>query len=360
MLAENINAVIGVDTHTDTHSASLVSPLGAELAHITVPATGAGYLQLLEWATEHAPGPRLAWAVEGTRSHGAGLTRLLTSSGQTVIEAARPPRRNARPGGKSDPRDALLAARQALSAAHHAQPRGDGPREALRLLLVVRNTSALARTAAINTLKALILTAQTTSANNCVVAPSSTSLPASADCASKAATPSNGRTLMAALRGLASRIRVLDQDMRANERALTDIVRSVLPELLDQPGLGPFSAAQLLVAFSHPNRCRNEAEFAALGGVAPLEASSGRVVRHRLNRHGDRQLNRALHTIATSRMRYHDETKTYRDRRIAEGKSDYEIRRCLKRSISRALYRLMQRTLASEVPPAELLLSPRT
>ena len=159
MLAENINAVIGVDTHTDTHSASLVSPLGAELAHITVPATGAGYLQLLEWATEHAPGPRLAWAVEGTRSHGAGLTRLLTSSGQTVIEAARPPRRNARPGGKSDPRDALLAARQALSAAHHAQPRRDGPRAALRLLLVLRNTSALARTAAINTLKALILTA---------------------------------------------------------------------------------------------------------------------------------------------------------------------------------------------------------
>jgi transposase len=146
---------------------------------------------------------------------------------------------------------------------------------------------------------------------------------------------------------------VLDQDMRTNERALTDIVRSVLPELLDQPGVGPFSAAQLLVAFSHPGRCRNEAAFAALGGVAPLEASTGRVVRHRLHRHGDRKLNRALHTIATSRMRYHGETKTYRDRRIAEGKSDYEIRRCLKRGISRSLYRLMQRTLASEDRLAE-------
>jgi transposase len=115
----------------------------------------------------------------------------------------------------------------------------------------------------------------------------------------------------------------------------------------------------LLVAFSHPGRCRNEAAFAALGGVASLEASSGRVVRHHLNQHGDRQLNRTLHTIATSHMRYHDETKTYRDRRIAEGNSDYEIRRCLKRSISHALYRLMQRTLANENRPAESPLFPR-
>ena len=326
----------------------LVSPLGAELAHITVPATGAGYLQLLEWATEHAPGPKLAWAVEGTRSHGTGLARLLTSSGQIVIEAARPPRRNARPGGKSDPRDALLAARQALSAAHHAQPRGDGPREALRLLLVVRNTSALARTAAINTLKALILTAADDIRDQLRGWTVVDQLARIGRLRGKAGDTVERRTLMAALRGLASRIRVLDQDMRTNERALTEIVRSVLPELLEQPGVGPFSAAQLLVAFSHPGRCRNEAAFAALGGVAPLEASSGRVVRHRLNRHGDRQLNRALHTIATSRMRYHDESKIYRDRRVAEGKSDYEIRRCLKRSISRSLYRLMQRTLASE------------
>ncbi|MEV4635808.1 transposase [Actinoplanes sp. NPDC049548] len=132
--------------------------------------------------------------------------------------------------------------------------------------------------------------------------------------------------------------------MRANERALTDSVCGMPPELLEQPGVGPFSAAQELVAFSGPGRCRTEAAFAALGGVSPLEASSGRVVRRRLNRHG---IANSTVLIATSRMRYHDETKTYRDRRIAEGKSDYEIRRCLKRTISRSLYRLVQRTLAS-------------
>lgn len=355
MIAEHVDAVVGVDTHTDTHSGCLVSVLGVQIATLTVPATGAGYLQLLRWATECAPGPRLVWAVEGTRSHGSGLVRALISSGQTVVEAPRPPRVKSRPGGKSDPRDAYLAARQALAAEHIAQPRSDGPREALRLLLVSRNTAALARTAAVNTLKAFILTAP----DEVRAQLRDLTVPNQLSRVSRLRTKSGDtlerRTLVRVLKELGSRITGLDRDLRANEQALTAAVREVLPELLDQVGIGAFSAAQLLVSFSHAGRCRSEAAFAALGGVAPLEASSGRVVRHRLNRHGDRQLNRALHTITMSRLRYDPATQAYRNRRAAEGRSEREIRRCLKRYIARALYRRMQsaghRSANETVPP---------
>lgn len=341
MIAEHIDAVVGVDTHTDTHSGCLVSPLGVQIATLTVPATGAGYLQLLRWAIEHAPGTRLVWAVEGTRSHGAGLVRTLINSGQAVVEAARPPRRNSRPAGKSDPRDAYLAARQALAAEHVAQPRSDGPREALRLLLVSRNTAALARTAAVNTLKAFVLTAPDELRSQLRDLTVPNQLSRINRLRARASDTLERRTLVQVLRELAARIAGLDRDLRANEQALTATIREVLPELLEQVGVGAFSAAQLIVSFSHAGRCRSEAAFAALGGVAPLEASSGRVVRHRLNRHGDRQLNRALHTITMSRLRYDPATKAYRDRRTAEGKSEREIRRCLKRYIARSLYRQM-------------------
>lgn len=342
MIAENVDAVVGVDTHTDTHSGCLVSALGVQLATLTVPATAAGYLELLRWAVERAPGARLVWAVEGTRSHGSGLARALIGSGQTVVEAARPPRVSSRAGGKSDPRDAYLAARQALAAEHIAQPRSDGPREALRLLLVSRNTASLSRTAAVNTLKAFILTAPDEVRSQLRDLTVPTQLSRISRLRTRSGDTLERRTLIHVLKELGSRIAGLNRDLRANEQALTAAVHQVLPELLNQVGIGAFSAAQLLVSFSHAGRCRSEAAFAALGGVAPLEASSGRVVRHRLNRHGDRQLNRALHTITMSRLRYDPATQAYRDRRSAEGKSEREIRRCLKRYIARALFRQMQ------------------
>src|SRR5690606_29636327 len=138
MLAESVDAVIGVDTHTDTHTACLLDNTGREIATITIEATPAGYAALLSWALEQAPGPRLSWAVEGCRSHGAGLVRVLVAAGHHVVEAGRPTRVGRRPGGKSDPADARLAAREALAATRHAQPRVDGNREALRVLLVAR------------------------------------------------------------------------------------------------------------------------------------------------------------------------------------------------------------------------------
>jgi len=157
MLADTVDAVIGVDTHTDTHTACLLDRLGRQVAIITVPADPRGLRRLLAWAARHAPGPRLAWAVEGTRSHGLGLTRLLRDRGQLVVEAGRPARASKRPGGKSDPADAARAARVALAADKLAQPRSDGTREALRILLAARAQASTARTAAVNTFKALIL-----------------------------------------------------------------------------------------------------------------------------------------------------------------------------------------------------------
>jgi transposase len=157
MLADTADAVIGVDTHSDTHTACLLDHLGRQLAVTTIPADPQGCRMLLAWARRNAPGPRLAWAVEGTRAHGLGLVRYLQAKEQVVTEAGRPPRASKRPGGKSDPVDAARAAREALAADKLAQPRADGAREALRILLAARSQATSARTAAVNTFKALIL-----------------------------------------------------------------------------------------------------------------------------------------------------------------------------------------------------------
>ena len=153
--------------------------------------------------------------------------------------------------------------------------------------------------------------------------------------------------LRAELRRLATHIGALDRELRASKAQLRKLVAQVMPVLLDQPGVGPMSAAQLLVSWSHRGRCRSEAAFAALAGVSPLEASSGRITRHRLNRFGDRELNRALHVIINWRMLHHATTERYLARRRAEQKTDSEIRRCLKRYAARQLFRLMETATAT-------------
>jgi transposase len=343
MLAESVDAVIGVDTHTDTHTACLVDSAGREIAMVTVEADPDGYAALLAWAVQLAPGPRLTWAVEGCRSHGTGLLRMLLAGGQHVVEAGRPERVGRRPGGKSDPADARLAARTVLAATHHAQPRSDGDREALRILLVAREHANTTRTAAINVFKSLVLTApdQLRQPLRGQSTPKQTA--ACAVLRAHARHSTTERVLRQTLRSLAQQIRLLDKDIRANERQLHDLVAAMMPALLTEPGVGPISAAHLIVAWSHHGRCRSEAAFAALAGVSPLPASSGRITRHRLNRFGDRQLNRALHTIVNWRMIHgHEPTQHYLTRRRSEQKSDAEIRRCLKRYTARHLFRLME------------------
>lgn len=144
------------------------------------------------------------------------------------------------------------------------------------------------------------------------------------------------------LRALARRVLQLKAEAVAHEQAIRAVVSSWRPDLLEQFGVGPIVAATVLCAWSHPGRCRSEAAFATLAGVAPIPASSGMTNRHRLSRYGDRQLNSALHTVVLSRLRSDPATQTYASRRRAQGKTDREIRRCLKRYVARQLFRQLE------------------
>jgi len=367
-LADTVEAVIGVDTHTDTHSACLVSAVGSVLAECTAPASPVGYRQLMDWAKDEQQSRGLAepvWVLEGSRSHGTGLARFLTAAQQRVLEATRPLRPSRRPGGKSDAKDALLAARSALAATHHGQPRVDGPREALRTLLVIRASAITARTDAINQLKSLILQApdelrdrlrSMTSAAQ-IAACRRLRVPAAPPRSILKSTPglvlddAEHRTRVASMRRLANRIRTLTGEIDDAQTELVDLTRALAPGLLAETGIGPITTAQILVSWSHPKRLRNEAAFAALAGVSPIDASSGRQQRHRLNRNGDRALNRALHTIAVTRERCHPATKDYIARRLDQGSTRREARRMVKRYLARHIYRHLEAAAAAE--PAE-------
>jgi transposase len=336
--------VIGVDTHTDSHAAAVVDELGAVVAQIEVPATPAGHTQLQAWSATVLPvGQRVLWAIEGTRSHGHGLTRHLQAAGHRVVEAPPPAAASRRRGGKSDPIDATHAARTALATDRHAQPRADGVREALRILLVTRRHDTDARTATVNLLKALLL-----GAGELRETLRGLSTPHQVRHLIQLPDPDPGTDVetqirLHSLRRRAATIAELDTALAANLKQLRTLVKHACPGLLDLPGVGPVTAATLLTTWSHHGRIHSEAAFAAIAGISPLPASSGRVHRHRLNRGGDRTLNAALHTIVTTRRRTgHPPTAAYITRRTSEGLSDKEILRCLKRYTIRQLYRYLQ------------------
>jgi transposase len=353
MLAETIDAVLGVDTHRDTHHAEIAHPTGAVIASSSFPAGSAGCAQLLDWARAHAPGPRLAACIEGTRSYGAGLARAAAAAGLLVIECEQPARRARRGKGKSDPGDAHLAVLTALrlDAGKLPVPRADGDREALRILLCARDELTTTATGQANRLRALLRDgtdqdldlARGPLAGAALTALARRRLPPAATRAQA--------VRHAEIRRLATALRDAARELKANRARLDTIAADLAPGLTSQPGVGPVTAAQVIVSFSHPGRCRHEAAFAALAGTSPLEASSGRITRHRLNRGGDRQLNRALHVIAVTRMRCDPATRAYVTRRRAQGKTDPEIRRCLKRYITRQLYRTLTRAMTP--PPLD-------
>jgi transposase len=346
ILAERVDVVIGVDAHTDTHTAALVSAAGAVLAELTVRADDDGAGRLLAWADDHAGGARRQWVIDGARAHGLGAARVLLAAGEIVLDAARVPGSPRRRGGKSDRLDAIAVARAALTAEQVIIPRGDGDREALRILHVARRHYTDTRTATVNLLKSLILTAD--DALRRQLRDLNTDQQIRQLCQLEVETGDQPDTLSrirrAHLRALALSITALDQTLTENLGQLRDLVTAMCPALLDQPGIGPVSAAIALAAWSHPGRVRNEAAFAALAGANPIPASSGRTIRHRLNRGGDRTLNAALHTIARTRRIHHQPTRDYVARRTAEGKTPKEINRCLKRYIARQLFRIMQAT----------------
>lgn len=344
IVADVVDAVVGVDTHRDHHEVELAGPGGRPLAMLRVANSDAGFACLLGWLAEQAPGARLVAGVEGTRSYGIGLARALAAAGIAVVEVEQPTRRDRRGKGKSDAIDAHHAVLAVLrtDVGRLATPRADGDREALRILLGARAEMAGTRTAQANRLHALLLSGGEGDRDLARGQFTRERLTRLARRRPPADTGRDTAIRHAEVRRLATSVRALGDELTANRRSIAALVDDLAPGLTDRRGIGPVTAAQAIVSFSHPGRVRDDAAFAALAGTAPLPATSGlRTDRHRLNRGGDRALNRAVHTIALTRMRCCDRTRDYVTRRRAEGKTDREIRRCLKRYITRELYRTL-------------------
>jgi transposase len=323
---------VGVDTHKELHVAVALDGLGAQLASREIATTAAGYRSLLSWAQElGAP----AFAIEGAGSYGAGLARFLADAGVAVFECERPGRAERR-RGKSDLIDAALAARRLLSGERLSLPRGGGRREELRLLLLERRGAMQARNAALNQLSAVLVTAPDHLRAR-LGALSGARLARSA-----ARLRPSGEVTNEVVRRLGRRVERLSIEVAEAERALAGLVAELAPSLLEECGVRPVCGAQLLVSSGDPGRMRSEASFAALAGTSPVDASSGKQRRHRLNRGGDRQLNWALHVVALQRIRFHQETRAYYQRLLAAGKTTREARRCVKRALARHFYRRLR------------------
>src|SRR3954468_4685638 len=332
--------ILGVDTHRDTHAAVLVDPLGRVVAADVFATTRRGVRTLIAWAQRRGTLRRAG--VEGTGSFGAGLTRALRVDGIEVIEVTRATRIGGRHRGKNDTRDAEAAARSVLSGQATAEPKArDGIVESIRVLRNARASAIKARVQAILHLKNLVVTAPDELREPLNGLTSRQLVERCARMHRPSQLDTHGAT-RAALRTLARRHQALNAEIAELDAMLTALTAKAAPRLLKQPGIGPEIAARmLLVAGDNPTRLRNDSALAALCGASPIEASSGKTTRHRLNRGGDRQGNSALWLIANNRMIHHPQTRDYVARRTADGKSTKEIRRCLMRHIARTLFPLL-------------------
>jgi transposase len=338
--------VIGVDTHKDIHVAVVLTAAGVLLGNGKFPTTAAGYRELLAWARSHGELRRAG--VECTSSYGAGLTRYLLSEAVTVIEVGFPDKAARRRRGKSDVVDAESAARAVLSGDAQAIAKTtDGPVEMIRMFKLAKSSAVKARTQAINQLKAVLVNADSVLRESMAGLGPQTLL---RRCRALTTDGDPTDTITAAahtLRVLASRILALTDEINDLNRLLNSVISRCYPQLLERTGIGPDNAATLLItAGDNPDRLHREGSFAALCGVSPVEASSGKSQRRRLNRGGDRQANAALYRIVLSRLHTDPATRAYRDRRITEGKTKREIMRCLKRYVAREVYNLLQPTAA--------------
>ena len=340
-----------MDTHKDVHVAVALDERGRYLGELSVATTTRGLRELLAWAEDL--GPVTAFGVEGTGCYGAGLARLLRRQGHLVVEVMRPNRQTRRRKGKSDPKDAEAAARAVLSGEAHASPKaGDAQVEMIRSLRVARSTAMKARTQAINALRALVISAPSELrdqlrelAGDELVATCARLRPG------EIVTPAGAFKLSA--RCLAQRYLALVEEIDVLDGELQRLTAEVAPALVDVFGVGPDVAGALLVtAGDNPERLRSEAAFAHLCGVSPIEASSGKTVRHRLNRGGDRRANAALHRVVLVRLRWHQPTRDYMRRRTKEGLSKPEIIRCLKRYVAREVFAVLNDPPVRDLPKA--------
>jgi transposase len=327
----------GVDTHAGAHVAAALDPVGGLLGVREFPATAAGYASLLGWLAGF--GTVTVVGIEGTGSYGAGLARHMAAAGVPVVEVNRADRQDRRRAGKSDPLDAVSAARAAQSGRASGAPKGqDGAVEAIRALMVARRSARSERTQGISQARALIVTGpedlrerfagHTTAA---LVAGTAALRPRPGDVP--------GYATRIALRELGRRAQFLDAQIGRLDELLVPLVTARAPALLARHGVGPVTAALLLIAAGdHPGRLRSEAAWAHLCAVAPIPASSGKVTRRRLNPGGNRSANAALWRIVITRMKSDPATRAYVERRTAEGLSKKEIIRCLKRYVAREVY----------------------
>ena len=334
----------GVDTHLDLHVAAALDANGGVLGVESFPATRAGYRDLHAWLA--GLGGLVRVGVEGTGAYGAGLSRFLRAAGVEVIEVDRPNRQARRRHGKSDPLDAVEAARAALSGrARSIAKSADGCMEAMRALLVAKRSARDVRIKSLNQIRHLSFTApddlreRLQGVGRDALAPHAAAL-----------RPRQGGDVVTygtklALRTLGRRVLDLDEQTAVIDTALDELVVATAPSLESLYGVGTDTAAIFLVAAGdNPGRIRSEAAWAHLCGVAPVPASSGKVTRHRLNRGGNRQANHALWRIVITRMGSEPRTRVYVQRRLAEGLTKPEIIRVLKRYVAREVYRHLPRT----------------
>lgn len=343
VVAQCYDFVVGVDTHAKTHTLAIISTLtGGEISNETFPSTSTGMSRALRWVSRRSTSDsgQVLLSMEGTGSYGAKLRQLATQAGYRVVEAPFPQRRLGRKLGKSDSIDAARAARAVLGLETDElrEPRAGQHHTALRVLTVARSSMVRERTAAINSLVALLRVVDL----GIDLRQSLTTKMVETIAAWRARDEGVGtRVSRSEASRLAKQILALENQLDQNQTDLKILVQETRPALLDLPGVGPVSAAAILTAWSHPGRVRSEAALAALAGTCPIPASSGGTIRYRLNRGGDRQLNKAIHTIAIVRMRCHQSTREYVTKRVIEGRNKKEIIRSLKRYITRQIYRTL-------------------
>ena len=329
---------IGVDTHAEVHVAAAFDQLGHPLGHLEIPTTPAGYRQLLAWAG--GLGPVVAFGVEGTGSYGAGLARFLADAGCQVVEINRPNRRVRRLRGKSDPIDAEAAARAVLAGEAHGTPKADTEEVGMiRVLRVARRSALKTRTQAINQMRGILVCAPGPLREELRTLSLSKLLTRAAAFRPGPVTTAAAANKLA-LRSLAIRCQELSGEIAALDIELQRLTAAAAPALCQRQGVGPDVAGALLAAVGdNPERLRSEAAFASLCGVSPVPASSGKTIRHRLSRGGDRIANNALWRIVMTRLTCDARTQEYMARRTQEGHSKREIIRCLKRYVAREVYR---------------------
>ncbi len=333
----------GVDTHLEAHVAAALDGIGGVLGIESFPTTESGYGELLEWLGGFGPVARVG--VEGTGSYGTGLARFLADRGVEVVEVDRPNRQLRHRRGKSDPTDAVAAARAALSGQATGRPKArNGPAEQMRVLLVARRSARDQRIQTLNQIRHLVFTAPEPIRVRFLGRYQRGMLSEMARMRPRAGSDPVVYVTLCTLRDLARRIKALNAETKQIRSQLQGLVAEVAPSLLPLPGVGAETAAELLVAAGdNPQRLRSEAAWAHLCGVAPIPASSGKTVRHRLNRGGNRNANSALYRIVISRLSCDPRTKAYVSRRRAEGRTNGEIVRCLKRYVAREIYKLLPR-----------------